>query len=115
MNHEDLDVWKKSINLVTQIYELTKTYPQTENYGLKNQMQRCAVSIPSNIAEGCARFSDKETLNFINIAIGSLAELQTQIVISKNLGYINSYDNIMNECIEVKKLLLGLTKYINNK
>ena len=115
IKHEDLDVWKKSIDLVTKIYDITKLYPQSENFGLKNQMQRCAISIPSNIAEGCARFSDKETLNFISIAIGSLAELQTQLIISKNLGYIKSYDNIMEECNEIKRMLIGLSKYLKNK
>lgn len=115
MKQEDLEVWKKSIDLVTKIYDITKLYPQSENFGLRNQMQRCAISIPSNIAEGCARFSDKETLNFISIAIGSLAELQTQLIISKNLGYIKSYDNIMEECNEIKRMLIGLSKYLKNK
>lgn len=115
MNHEELDVWKKSIDLVTEIYSITCKFPQTETYGLVSQMRRSAISIPSNIAEGCSRFSDKETLKFISIAMGSLSELQTQIIISNNLGYINTCDIIMENCAEIKKMLIGLTKYLNNK
>ena len=89
--HKDLDVWKKSINLVTEIYKVTKDYPQSELYGLTNQIRRCSVSISSNIAEGAARTSSKEFSHFLSITLGSIAELETQILISQNLGYIRTH------------------------
>mgnify|MGYP000005456217 FL=1 len=115
MRHEDLDAWKKSINIVTEIYKLTDKFPQSEIYGLINQMRRSAVSIASNIAEGCARFSDNDTLKFISISIGSIAELQTQLVISEKLEYMENANELINKLEEVKRMLLGLTKYLKNK
>lgn len=115
MKHEDLEVWKKSINLVTDIYKITENFPQSELYGLTNQMRRCAISIPSNIAEGCARFSDKDTVKFISVSMGSVAELQTQLLIAKNLSYIEDYDNIKDELENIKKMLTGLSKFLKNK
>ena len=78
-------------------------------------MRRSAISIPSNIAEGCARCSDKETMQFINISIGSAAELQTQLIIANNLGYLNNFDIIMDELENIKKMLYGMYKYLENK
>ena len=115
MKHQDLEVWNKAIKLVTDIYIITKNYPKDEIYALTSQMRRCAVSIPSNIAEGCTRFSDKETLKFLSIAMGSISELETQIIISKNIGYIEDIDDIINQISSVKKLILGLVKYLNTK
>lgn len=114
MNHKDLDVWKKSIKLVSNIYELTKIFPKEELYCLTNQIRRCAISIPSNIAEGCARYSNKETMNFLNIAMGSIAELETQIIIANNLGYVQDCDEIYEEIITTRKLVTGLIKYLKN-
>ena len=110
MRHEDLDAWKKSINIVTDIYKLTDKFPQSEIYGLTNQMRRSAVSIASNIAEGCARFPDNDTLKFISISIGSIAELQTQLIISEKLEYTGNANELINKLEEVKRMLLGLTK-----
>jgi four helix bundle protein len=78
MNHKDLDVWKKSMNLVVLIYDITSKFPSDERFGLTSQMRRAAVSIPSNIAEGAARKGDKEFIQFLMIALGSLSELETQ-------------------------------------
>jgi len=86
--HKDLEVWKNSIKLVTTIYTVTKSYPKEELFGLTNQMRRSAVSIPSNIAEGAARNSKKEFIQFLYIARGSLTELETQIIVSQNLNYL---------------------------
>ena len=86
MYHRDLDVWKKSIELVKEIYAITANFPNSELYGLVNQILRSAVSIPSSLAEGSARFSDNETLRFIDISLGSLAELETQSIIACELG-----------------------------
>ena len=115
MKHEDLDVWKKSIDVVTDIYKITEKFPQSELYGLTSQMRRCAVSIPSNISEGCARFSDKETIKFISISMGSVAELQTQLIIAKNLNYIEDYKELLSELENIKKMLTGLSKFLKNK
>lgn len=81
-------MWQKAIQLVTDIYKMTKIFPKEETYALISQMHRAAVSIPSNIAEGHDRNSDKEFSNFLCIARGSLAELETQVIIAENLGYI---------------------------
>jgi len=86
--HKDLDVWKKSIALVTKIYQITGTFPKEEMFGLTNQIRRCAVSIPSNIAEGSARVYQKEFIRFLHISLGSQQELETQFIIAKNLNYI---------------------------
>ena len=83
--HRDLDVWKKSIDLVTLIYKYTAEYPKDEVYGLTSQIRRCAVSIPSNIAEGSARTTRKDFSHFLAIALGSVAELETQLIISRKL------------------------------
>lgn len=86
--HEDLDAWKKAINLVTNIYEVTEDCPRKEIYGLTNQIRRLTASVPSNIAKSGARGSNKDFLWFLYIAMGSSAQLETQLIISKNLAYI---------------------------
>ena len=92
--HKDLDVWKKAMELAKEIYLLTSNFPKEEIYGLSSQMRRASVSIPSNIAEGAARNSDKEFARFLYISLGSLSELDTQIILSKDLGFINEIDKI---------------------
>lgn len=83
MNHKDLDAWKEGMKLVKIIYELTEKLPPSEMYGLKSQLRRASVSVPSNIAEGAARKSNKELIQFTYIAIGSLAEIETQVLLCK--------------------------------
>jgi four helix bundle protein len=112
--HKDLDVWRKSVALVENIYALTGSFPKEEIYGLTNQMRRAAVSIPSNIAEGSARQGNKEFANFLHIALGSLAELETQLIISNNLGF-HSNKNIFLELETVRKLLIGLVRHVKAK
>ena len=114
MDYKDLDVWKKSIELVTEIYSITANLPNEEKYGIVSQIRRAAVSIPSNIAEGCARFSDKENLRFLDIARGSLAELETQLIISKNLGFIDS-DNLVKKISPIAQMLSGLKRHLKQK
>lgn len=87
-NHENLDAWKQSIELVDEVYEICKLLPPDERFGLALQMQRCAVSIPANLAEGCSRDSTKDFLKFVSIARGSLAELPTFIVIVERRDYV---------------------------
>ncbi|CAM4154329.1 four helix bundle protein [Gillisia hiemivivida] len=115
MNHKDLDVWKKGMDLVEEVYKLTANFPSNEMYGLSNQLRRAAVSIPSNIAEGSSRKGDKELLYFINVAIGSIAEIETQMLIAARLKYVDEHNEIFDKITEVRKLLLGFRNYINKK
>lgn len=115
MNHKELDVWKKSMDLVEIIYVLTKDFPDDEKFGLISQMRRCAVSIPSNIAEGAGRKGNKEFIQFIHIALGSLTELETQYLIAVRLNYVKKSDEILEQLNDVKKLLLGLRNYLMKK
>ena len=114
MDHKELEVWKKSIQLVKEIYELTKKIPDSEKYGLISQMRRCAVSIPSNIAEGSARNSDKEFIQFLYYSLGSTSELETQLIISIELNYI-SKDTQFSKIIEIRKMIIGLIKHLKSK
>ena len=114
MTHRDLKVWQYSIELVTEIYQITRNFPKSEMYGLGSQIQRSAVSVPSNIAEGAGRNSEKEFSYFLSIAMGSLSELETQIIISKNIHYLDEiqFDTLMTKLIEIRKMLIGLKKSI---
>lgn len=113
MNYTELDVWKYSRELVKLVYELTKSYPQEELYGLTNQIRRSSVSIPSNIAEGVGRQSNKETIHFLFIAKGSLNEVETQLYLSFDLGYFSEevLNNVLEKVISNKKLLNGFINY----
>ncbi|MGE5526741.1 MAG: four helix bundle protein [Rhodospirillaceae bacterium] len=86
--HHDLVAWKEALSLVTDVYRATSGFPREEAYGLTGQMRRAAVSVPANIAEGAARNTDKEFLQFLHIARGSLSELETHTLIARNLGYL---------------------------
>ena len=116
-SHKDLEVWKRSVELVKTIYELTKSFPKEELYGITNQIRRSAVSIPSNIAEGAARNYNKEFIQFLYIAIGSIAELETQIIFNEKLSFLSKdySENIQSVLIELKNMTLGLIKYLKNK
>ena len=115
MDHKDLDVWKKGMDLVEKIYSISNSFPDSERFGLTSQIRRAAVSIPSNIAEGAGRKSDKELLQFISIALGSLAELETQYFIAIRLKYIENDKTVLTLINDEKKLLLGFRNYIKNK
>jgi four helix bundle protein len=92
--HQQLDTWRESIELVEAIYRLTAGFPTEERFGLSSQMRRAAVGIPSNIAEGAARGSTREYLRFLDIARGSLVEIETQLAISRRLGFAGSDDKL---------------------
>ena len=113
MDHKDLEVWKKSMDLVVKVYQITQLFPDAEKFGLTSQMRRAAVSIPSNIAEGAARKGNKEFIQFLYIAIGSLSELETQYLIAIRLEFIKKEEALELQMIEVKKLLLGFRNYLN--
>jgi four helix bundle protein len=114
--HKKLTVWKKSIDIVTIIYEETKQFPREEEYGLKSQLRRAAVSVPSNIAEGLTRKSLNDELHFLNIAQASLSEIDTQLEISLKINYIDNacYQRIETQIIEIQKMLAGLSRRLKN-
>lgn len=116
-SYKDLDIWKRSIKLVEEIYRLTKSFPKEELYGLTSQMRRAAVSIPSNIAEGFTRLHDKEYKQFLYISLGSCSELSTQIIIASRLSYLNSKEanKLLNEIDEICKMTMSLIKKLNTK
>ena len=112
--HKNLDAWKKSIELTVKIYQLTEKLPKGEKFGLVSQMRRAAVSVASNIAEGAAKNTKKEFVQFLYTAQGSLSELDTQVVICKELGYFSEAEvNLLNNEIETEsKLISGLIKFL---
>ena len=114
--HKDLNVWKKSMNLVILTYRLTGQFPKEELFGLSSQMRRAAVSIPSNIAEGHGRNSDKELIRFWFISLGPASELETQILLSNKLDFLNEEGfNQLNELNnEVIRMLVALIRSKNN-
>lgn len=111
-NFKELLVWQKSINFVTEIYELTNDFPKNEMYGLTSQIRRASISIPSNIAEGNSRRSVADYLQFLKIARGSCAEVETQLIIAQNLKFLNEehYLKLNQDIIEISKMLNGLIK-----
>lgn len=111
-SYKDLLVWQKSVRLCKEIYVLSGKYPKHELYGLTSQIRRAVISIPSNIAEGRCRGTKKDFIQFLRIALGSSAELKTQIIISELLEYINSSDAIeINDKIEeISKMLTSMIK-----
>ena len=111
-SYRDLIAWQKAMDLVEDVYKLTKSFPDDEKYGLTSQIKRAAVSIPSNIAEGQTRNSKKEFIHFLSIARGSKAEVETQLELAQRLGFSNKneIENIIKKCNEVGKILTGLMK-----
>ncbi len=109
---QDLKIWQKSMDIVEEIYNITKKMPKEEQYGLTGQMQRAAVSIPSNIAEGYSRSTTKEYVHFLHVAKGSKSELQTQLMICERLGYleINELEHVFNQLSELGKMFYVLIK-----
>ena len=113
--HKDLDVWKLSIQLVKDIYQLTSKFPSEEKFGLTAQIRRSAVSVPSNISEGAARNSNKDYVRFLYIALGSLSEIETQLIIAKELSFSNNIDQLMDQVVLIRPKLLNLIKYLKSK
>lgn len=113
-NYKELIVWQRSMELVFEIYLITKQMPNEEKFGLCSQMQRAAVAIPSNIAEGAGRSHSKEFMQFLGISFGSSAELETQILISKKLYNFINFDRAEVLNTEVQKMLNGLLKKLNS-
>ncbi|HAH53956.1 MAG TPA: diversity-generating retroelement protein bAvd family protein [Flavobacterium sp.] len=118
MNYfKELKVWHKAIDLVTNTYLKTQNFPKEEIYGLTSQIRRCAVSIPSNIAEGCGRNTDKDFNNFLGISLGSAFEFETQLIICKNLNFINQddFNFLESEIQHIQNMTIKLKSTIEKK
>jgi four helix bundle protein len=114
MLHKDLNVWKVAMELVKSIYLLTNRLPETEKFGLISQLKRASVSIPANIAEGAARNHDKENIQFCYISLGSIAEVETLLILSNELYQVSS-DTVDIKLENTRKLLLGYIKHLKSK
>jgi len=114
-NYKELKVWQKSMDLVVDIYKTINNLPQIEKYALSDQIRRCAVSIPSNIAEGAGRNHTKEFIQFLSISLGSLYELQTQLEIAQRVGYISNINNLESKTLEIEKMLNALISSIKRQ
>ncbi|RMA64669.1 four helix bundle protein [Ulvibacter antarcticus] len=116
-NFQELKIWSKAMNITEQIYNITAEFPKDEKFGLISQLRRCAVSVPSNIAEGSGRNTNGEFRNFLGIANGSVNELITQLLISNRMNMVseNTINPILNELIEVQKMNYSLIKKFSKK
>ncbi len=114
-SYKDLNIWQRSIGLVKYLYEITSLFPKEELYVLTSQIRRSAISIPSNIAEGFTRYHNKEYRQFLYIALGSCAELETQIMIANDLKYLedNQLSVIIDELEIICKMIMNLIKKLN--
>jgi four helix bundle protein len=113
-NYKNLAVWKEARKLVSAVYILTNNFPEDEKFGLTSQLKRAAISIPSNIAEGMGRNSNKETRQYYYIAKGSIYEVETQIYIAIDLGFLEeeNVEQIFSQITSVRKLIIGFIKYL---
>ncbi|MFH1926608.1 MAG: four helix bundle protein [Chloroflexota bacterium] len=116
-NYRELVAWQKAMDLAVSVYKATKSFPNTEIYGLTSQLRRAAVSISSNIAEGQGRHTTKEFLRFLGIAYGSLQETETQIILATRLGYVQETQEaeLLEQCAEVGRLLNGLINALQRR
>ena len=116
-SYRDLEVWQRSMRLAKRVYQATQKFPADERLGLTNQLRRASVSVPSNLAEGHARFGPGEFSRFISIAMGSVAEIETQILLSTDLGYLTGElsREILEELETIGKMLRGLAKSISKR
>ena len=114
-SHKDLDVWNMSMDLVELVYRHSAAYPEEEIYGLTSQVRRAVVSVPSNIAEGAARQGNKEFVQFLYIALGSLAEVETQVMLAKRLRFAEDVNDILQSIQRIRKMLNGLIAHQKRK
>lgn len=114
-SYRDLDVYAQSMDFALLVYELSAGFPSQEMYGLVSQMRRCAVSIPSNIAEGHSRNSTPEFIRFLNIANGSLSELETQLELAYRLSYYEDFETYLNRIKHIRSMLVNLIRALKAK
>ena len=113
-SHRDLVVYQRALLYVKSIYDLSSKFPDSEKFGLVNQIRRAAVSIPSNIAEGAARQSRKEFIQFLYISLGSLSEVEAQLDIAKLLGYSGDYEELLDENVQLRRMLIKLIEKLKS-
>jgi four helix bundle protein len=115
--YTDLQAWQKSMDFVDAVYTLTRSFPKDEMYGLCSQIRRSAVSIPANLAEGCSRDSTKEFIRFVNIALGSMAETETHLLIASRQGYmtVESLETLLEKAAEIGRMMQGLRKSLEKQ
>jgi four helix bundle protein len=115
-NYQELNIWKRSVEIAIEIYNTSKNFPKEELYGLTSQIRRASVSIPSNIAEGFTRYHNKEFRQFLYVSLGSCAEVETQLFIAQRLNYIDQEkaSKLVKELGEIGKMINNLIKKINN-
>lgn len=116
-SYNEIKAWQLGMELVTLVYQLTERFPQNEMFGLTNQIRRASVSVPSNIAEGFGRNSNGDFSHFLSMANGSLCEVETQLLIAKNLGFItqDAYEQLINKTLECGKVLRAFWKSVRGK
>ena len=112
--HKDLDIWKRGIEFIEEIYKVTANFPKEEIYGLISQIRRAGISYPSNIAEGAARYSKKEFIRFLYISLASLSEIETQLIIAEKLGYLKE-GGLLKEVEVLRRMTLNFIKYLKSK
>lgn len=116
-NYKELEIWKLGVKFCPKIYLTTNTFPKEEKFGLVSQLNRAVVSVPSNIAEGSSKSSDKHFIIYLENALGSCYEIETQLLVSSELGYISS-DNLIllsEELTQIIKMIIKFIKYLQNK
>jgi four helix bundle protein len=116
-NFKELKVWQKAVDLAVKIYTVTKSFPQEEKFGLVSQMRRAGVSVPSNIAEGCAKTSTKSFMNSLEVSLGESFELETQMIISERVGILNPEiaREMDSDLLEVQGMIMGLKNSLESK
>lgn len=115
-NFKELKIWQLSMNLAQKVYSITRDYPDIEKFGLISQTRRAAVSVSSNIAEGCGRVSNNQLIHYLNLANGSLFEIETQIILAKRLKYIDKdrSGEILNEIEIIQKMIFKFKERLNS-
>ncbi|MBC8196763.1 MAG: four helix bundle protein [Candidatus Marinimicrobia bacterium] len=113
-DYKDLNVWKISIDFVENIYKIANNFPKEEVFGLSSQLKKAVISIPSNIAEGANRNTNKEFVQFLYIALGSASEVETQLIIAKRLNFVNVIDDELENIMKIRKMLNALIRAMKN-
>ena len=115
LEHKKLEVWQTSMDFVIKVYGLFEHFPSEEKFGLVAQLRRATVSIPSNIAEGCSRNNPRETMQFLYFSLGSLSEVETQLILSERLGYVRFNSDIMQMIAEIRNMLYGVIRFLGRE
>ena len=115
LEHKKLEVWQTSMDFVIKVYGLFEQFPSEEQFGLVAQLRRASVSIPSNIAEGCSRNNPRETTQYLYFSLGSLSEVETQLILSERLGSVRPNSDIMQMIVEIRNMLYGVLRFLGKE